>query len=178
MAGFDNNVMYADNVDFTGSTSPTAQVLNDGELLIGSTAAPNIQVGTLTGGTGVTISNGSGAITINATGGGFTGVDVTGTSQGMAVDTGYQANNAGLVTLTLPAAAAFGEVIRVAGLGAGGWTIAQNAGQTIHFGNQDTTTGVGGSLASTNRYDSLELLCSVANNEFTVLNSVGNLTVV
>ncbi len=48
MAGFDNNIMYADNVDFTGSVAPSAKVTTNGELLIGSTIAPNIQVGSLT----------------------------------------------------------------------------------------------------------------------------------
>src|SRR5690606_41586834 len=91
---------------------------------------------------------------------------------------GYRANNAGLVTLTLPVTAAVGTVIRVAGKGAGGWLIAQNAGQTIHFGVVDTSTGAGGSLASTLQYDSVELLCTVADTEWTVLSVIGNLTVV
>jgi hypothetical protein len=30
-----------------------------------------------------------------------------------------------------------------------GWQVAQNANQIIHFGSVNTTTGVGGSLAST-----------------------------
>jgi len=80
--------------------------------------------------------------------------------------------------LTLPATAIFGAVIQVAGKGAGGWKIAQNAGQTIHFGVTDTITGVGGSLASTVRYDCLELLCITANTDFVVTSVVGNLTVV
>lgn len=96
----------------------------------------------------------------------------------MVANNGYVANNAGLVTLTLPVTAAFGTVIRVAGKGAGGWIISQNAGQTIHFGSSDTTPGVGGSLASTLQYDSVELLCTVADTEWTVLSVIGNLTVV
>lgn len=96
----------------------------------------------------------------------------------MVANNGYVANNAGLVALTLPLTAAFGTVIRVAGKGAGGWLIAQNAGQTIHFGSSDTTPGVGGSLASTLQYDSVELLCTVADTEWTVLSVIGNLTVV
>ncbi len=69
MAGFDNDTMYADNVDFSGSATPSPQVLLDGQLLIGSTATPHIKVNTLTAGAGITITNGSGAITIAATGG-------------------------------------------------------------------------------------------------------------
>ena len=47
MAGFDNQVMFASNVDFSGDSSPSAKVTTNGQLLIGSTSAPNIQVGTL-----------------------------------------------------------------------------------------------------------------------------------
>lgn len=50
---------------------------------------------------------------------GFTWNEITGTSSGMAVNNGYIANNAGLVTLTLPASAALGSVIEVAGKGSG-----------------------------------------------------------
>lgn len=69
MAGFDNDTMYATNVDFSGSTSPAPTVTLNGQLLIGSTAAPNIRVGTLTAGAGITITNGAGSIQIAATGG-------------------------------------------------------------------------------------------------------------
>src|SRR5690554_3747116 len=96
----------------------------------------------------------------------------------MVANNGYVANNAGLVVLTLPLTAAFGTVIRVAGKGAGGWLIAQNAGQTIHFGVVDTSTGAGGSLASTDQYDAVELLCTEADTDWTVLSVIGNLTVI
>jgi hypothetical protein len=108
----------------------------------------------------------------------FAWTEVVGTSQAMAVNNGYIASNAGLVTLTLPGTAALGQIIRVAGKGSGGWQIAQNGGQTIHFGAANTTTGAGGSLASTNRYDSIELLCITADTDFVVLSSIGNITVV
>jgi hypothetical protein len=104
--------------------------------------------------------------------------DVTGTSSPMVANNGYLADNAGLVTLTLPATAAQFSMIQVAGNGAGGWTIAQNAGQSINFGTHTSTVGVGGSLSSTNRYDQVSLLCVVANTTWTVRNSVGNLTIV
>lgn len=105
-------------------------------------------------------------------------VDVTGTSQTIAPNTGYIADNAALCTLTLPATAAQGTVFRIAGNGAGGWLLAQNASQTVKFGNVATTAGVGGSLASTDAGDALECLCVVANNTWRVLSAVGNLTVV
>lgn len=104
--------------------------------------------------------------------------EVTGTTQSMAVNNGYILNNAGVVTATLPTTAALGTIIEVAGKGAGGWTIAQNASQLIHYGSQVTTTGAGGSLSSSNQYDSVKLLCTVANTTWTVLSSQGNLTYV
>ena len=104
-------------------------------------------------------------------------VTVTGTSQAMSVNTAYVANNAALVTLTLPATAALGTEMRVMGLGAGGWKIAQNASQLIHFGNTDTTTGVAGAISSKHRYDTLMIKCVVADTTFDVVASQGNFDV-
>lgn len=105
-------------------------------------------------------------------------VDVTGTTQAMAVNTGYIADNVALVTMTLPATAAQGTVLSVAGNGAGGWRIAQNALQSVKIGNQQTTVGVGGSLSSTNANDQLQLLCVVANTTWVTTSGWGNITVV
>lgn len=110
--------------------------------------------------------------------GGFTWTEVTGTSQSAAVNNGYIANNAGLVTVTIPTTAAVGSIVRVTGKGAGLWKLAQNASEIIHFGSTDTTTGTGGSITATNRYDCIEIQCIVADTEWVVLSSVGNLTVV
>ena len=67
MAGFDNDIMYATNVDFSSGNPVTGKVTTDGQLLIGSTAAPNIRVGSLTssGGT-VTITTGAGTINLES----------------------------------------------------------------------------------------------------------------
>ena len=73
------------------------------------------------------------------------------------------------VTLTLPSTAAVGNSVIVQGKGAGLFAIAQNSGQTIHFGNVNTTTGVGGSITATNQYDSLEIICITANTDWAVL---------
>lgn len=65
MAGFDNDVVYAANVDFRGVKPVVGQVTTDGQLLIGSTASPHIKVSTLTStDTSLTITNGSGTIDI------------------------------------------------------------------------------------------------------------------
>lgn len=150
--------------------------MTNGQLLIGNTGnAPS--VANLTAGSGITISNTAGGVTISSSGGGYSWTEVTGTSQPMSINNGYIANNAALVTLTLPVTAAVGDTVSVQGKGTGLFSIAQNVGQTIHFGAFDTTTGIGGSLTATNRYDSLELICITDNTDFAVLTgSQGNFT--
>jgi hypothetical protein len=64
--------------------------------------------------------------------------EVTGTAQQAVPNRGYLANHAAQVTITLPPAPAVGDVVRVTGVGAGGWKIAQNSGQGIrHWGIRD-----------------------------------------
>lgn len=105
--------------------------------------------------------------------------EVTGTSASMTTNRNYIASNAGLVTLTIPATFSVGDKVEITGKGAGGWLIAQAAGQQIHLGSSSTTIGVGGSLASTNRRDSLSLTGTVANTEWTVQGGPqGTITVV
>ena len=100
------------------------------------------------------------------------------TDQTAAINTGYIVNKGTLLTLTLPTTAAVGSVIRVSGMNAGLWKIAQNASEIIHFGKTDTTTGVGGYISSTLARDAVELVCCVANNEWNVISSIGNITIV
>ena len=102
-------------------------------------------------------------------------IDQTSTPVTMAANTIYSANNAGLTTLNMPATAAFGELFEVVGQGAGGWLIQMNAGQTANLNGSPTS--VAGSLASTNRYNCLKLMCTVANTTFTVVTSSGVITV-
>jgi hypothetical protein len=150
----------------------------NGQLWIGSTGT-NPSVGTITGGSGISVVNGPGTITVSQTGDDISWSEVTGTSQAIAVNSGYLTNNAALVTLTLPVTSALFTKINVVGKGSGGWKIAQNAGQSINLGITTTTTGTGGSLASTNQYDSIELICTVANTTWTqVVAPQGNITVV
>lgn len=133
----------------------------------------------LLGGPDVTVvgNPATNTLTINVASDNLMWNEVVGTSQAMAIHNGYITNNAGLVTLTLPVTASVGDIIRVTGKGAGGWEIAQNAGQQIFFGNQSTTIGATGGLSSTNQRDTCELVCITDDSEFNVISSIGNLTV-
>jgi len=141
--------------------------------------ANKVQISTNEGTSGqVLTSNGAGASPTFQTvaGGGISWSEVTANTT-MAVGTGSLANKATLLTLTLPATSAVGETVRVAGMNAGLWKVAQAANQYIKFGNQNTTTGTGGSLASVSTYDAVELVCIEANVGWVVVSSQGNITV-
>lgn len=99
--------------------------------------------------------------------------NVAGTTQAAAVNNGYIIGNAAQTTVTLPATAAVGSVIAIAGKGAGGWIMQANAGQTIHIGNQ--ATSVAGALTSSNQWDCVEVVCVTADTTWVVRNAVGNL---
>lgn len=118
---------------------------------------------TLTGGSGVTIAQSGNIIEISASATGISWNNITVTSAIMATNNAYQANNASLVTFTLPSTASFGDDLWVSGFGAGGWSIQQGANQQIIIGNQSTTLGSGGSLSSTKQNDGVQLYCAVQN---------------
>ena len=105
--------------------------------------------------------------------------EVTGTTQACAVNVGYILNHATtMVVATLPSTASVGDVVRIVGKGAAMWKVAQNASQYIRFAGLSTTTGTGGYLQAENAYDCVELLCTTANNGWTVISSIGNIVVV
>ena len=146
----------------------------------------------LHGATGVLASSGVGAVgevltsggagvtpAWAAAAGGFIWAVTTIDLAPMLINHGYITNKAVTAcNLALPTTAAVGILLEVAGMGATGWVISQAANQMIHFGTLTTTTGVGGSLASTADRDCVRLVCTVANLEFEVISSVGNVTVV
>jgi len=57
-------------------------------------------------------------------------------------NTGYKANSGAQVVITLPSDVAVGDVVRVSGVGTGGWKIAQNAGQSISATDIPSAIGV------------------------------------
>lgn len=97
---------------------------------------------------------------------------------------GYYLTNAAAVTLALPAVAVLGSQIYIATQDASaalaGFTITQNAGQYIQYGDNNSTVGVAGSLDGTNMGQvslTMQIICTQANTEFTIFscNFVPNL---
>ncbi len=82
MAGFTNDIMNCENMDFRGVKPIVGQFTANGQIPIGSAVSPNIRVNTLTAGTGVSITNGPGTITISLSGGGVAVEHLTGNSGG------------------------------------------------------------------------------------------------
>lgn len=140
-------------------------------------ATPSSHAFTIAGAGAVSTSGSGGTITIT-TAGIIQWAEETTTSRALLVNEGVVGNNAATITMTLPTTAAVGDQIKIVQKGAGAIKIAQNAGETIHFGSSDTTTGVGGYIQSTSQWDAVELVCVTANNDWAVLNSVGSWTIV
>jgi hypothetical protein len=106
-------------------------------------------------------------------------VEATNLTNIIAVNTEYTANNAAVVSLTLPTSASDGDKVKVNGKGAGGWRIdQQNAGHVIHYGALSTTVGPGGSLASATQFASISLVCITAPDVWEVQASAGTFTIV
>jgi hypothetical protein len=159
-----------------GDIQATAEPSN-GQILIGKTG-DFPQLGTLTAGAGISISNAAGSITITNTGAGAAWNFVDANVANMVVDNGYVCIAAGgNLTLGLPATAAQGTELEVALDGATSWTITQGAGQQIRLGNRETTAGAGGSLASMAQGDRVMLLCVTADTRWLAIGYNGNLTV-
>ena len=68
-------------------------------------------------------------------------IELTGGTTQAQSNTGYLANASTPVVISLPTSPALGDWVKVTGVGAGGWTIAQNPGQRIN------TRGLPGGMA-------------------------------
>ncbi len=179
------------------NASTLAQI-SSADIALTSTSSGPISVsaaGTLSlqGGSGINLPSLSAATTADVvyynsstgyisygvpSGGGMTWNNVVTATQAMAVGNGYVTNDtSSLVTYTLPATAAVGQIVDVVGNSSGGWVISQAAGQNIQIGSVSSTVGTGGSVASGNRYDCVSLICTVANTTFVSKSAVGNLTI-
>jgi len=152
----------------------------DGVLITSHVGVPSILANSGTAGWVLTANTAAPPSWQAAAAGGLVWSVIT-ADQSITVANGYICNKAGLLTLTLPASAAIGDIFEVTGINlAAGWKVGQNANQQVFFGNQSTTVGVGGSLASTAIRDSIKAVCVVsgASTVWNILTSIGNITVV
>jgi hypothetical protein len=92
----------------TGQTTYT-----DGQLLIGNSTGNTLAKATLTAGSGVSITNGSGSITISSTFGQPVVNVVTGTSQIAVTGNQYYLTNVATTTVTLPSSPSAGDTVWV-----------------------------------------------------------------
>jgi hypothetical protein len=145
--------------------------MTDGQVIIGSTAGQP-QAASIISGFGINVSPGPNSLTISSTsgGGGLAWSNVAGTSQTAAVNSGYVTANSSLTTVTLPATAALGSVIAVQGYGAGKWVIQAPGAQVVHIGSSASSGG--GSVSAANQYDSITLVCVVADSAWSLYGPV------
>ncbi len=158
----------------TGVDNGTATLTLGGSL---STVGAYTLAITLTADSAVTMPSSGTLATTDQTSGVLPLVVVSGTTQALSVNTAYVANNAGNCTMTLPATAAAGTEIQVQNF-LGGFTVAQNALQSITVGNVVSVAGTGGSVSSTALGDGFILKCVVANTKWLAYAVQGSLSVV
>lgn len=152
---------------------PTITTIN--QILYSSAA--NTVTGLATANNAVLVTDGSGVPSLNTSSQLLLSVDQTTSSITMTPNRAYIINNgASLVTLTLPAIAAIGTVIKIVGRSSGMWTIAQQVSQNIIIGAVSTTPGVAGSLSATNASDCVEIVNTNANMTWVVASHEGTLT--
>lgn len=118
MAGIRNEVIFGSNVDFTGAAIATPQVTVDGQLLIGSTIAPNIRIGTLTSTDGsVTFTYVTPNLDLSAssTATAYTPVTFVMSPYTVLATDAYLgvATSGGAITILLPNAPALGRIFQV-----------------------------------------------------------------
>jgi hypothetical protein len=130
----------------------------------------------IVGGPGISTVGSTNVITINASGGGFSWLEVTTTPTLLTANTGHYINTGALCTLTLPTTPNDDDIIRIVGVGAGGWKVNCGVGQQIIYGVLSSTVDTG-SLESSHRRDCVTLKY-LGSGVWEGIDSVGNLGVI
>ncbi len=170
-----HNLLVGGSSNAITSVAPSATT---GVAVVSQGAAADPAFGTVVvagGGTGATTAAGA-RTNLGINSGILTWTEVTGTSQAMAVNNGYIANNGSLVSLSLPTTAAVGDVVAVSGKGAGSFRITQAASQQIFSPDTSSTSGAGGYVDANTQYGSIELVCITANNIWEVRSCTSQFT--
>lgn len=141
----------------TGQTSYT-----DGQLLIGNSTGNTLTKAALTAGSGISITNGSGAITIASTGGGSSAITIsnkTGAYTVVAGDLGTIINcTSGTFTVSLTAAATLGS-----GFNCWVWNTSTTAADAITIDPNASETIDGGTTLILRRGEGLQIVCDGTN---------------
>jgi hypothetical protein len=166
--------IYNTNVGATAGV-----VLADSNGQLGGIAGTSSQV--LIGGTSpswgqVPLGSAVSGVLAPSNGGILPITEITGSPQAIAINNAYIASTAALLTFTLPAAATLGSRFQIIGKGAGFWQITQGAGQTVHSGGSSSTTGAGGTTTSSQQWASALFVCTTANTDWVIVESVGTIT--
>lgn len=141
-----------------------SSTMTNGQVIIGSTGGTPV-AGTLTAGSGISITNSTGSITISASSGELVWAANSNTSISAAIGNGYILTHSGATTVTLPTTFAVGSVIGIVGTSSS-WTMNIGAATNIiAFGNTYST-----SFASANNTDSIMLVATVANTTWAILS--------
>lgn len=151
----------------TSTGVPIWRAVTDGQLIIGSSSSQPIAAN-ITPGTGISIVNGANSITINATGGGQTWLDASGTFTA-AANTGYFLTAAS--TPTLPLAPAQGTVCEFAVVATATMTITAGVGEFIRLDGAVSAaagTAVAGTIGNT-----IELVYRTVGTTWWATSSVG-----
>ncbi|MDB6026434.1 MAG: hypothetical protein JWM68_2657, partial [Verrucomicrobiales bacterium] len=128
-----NSITAASAVSVSGSiaASQVSGILNASQI-------PNLDASKITGGT--LTGNGAGLTNLQGV---FAWQNSFGTNLQAASNKGYiLTNNIAQVVVTLPAFPSFGDVVRVSGVGTGGWKIMPNTNQSVLGANFSSLIGV------------------------------------
>lgn len=136
---------------------------------IGTSGAKTINIGNTTGATAITFSG-----TVF-----YPSLNITGTTANLIPGVIHVINSGvSLCSVTLPTTCPLGTIITLVGFASGGWIILQNSGQSINSTASSTTTGITGTLASSNRYNCVQLECITADTTWVIKSFTGTLTFV
>jgi hypothetical protein len=154
-------------------TAAITQLANatNGQLPIGSTGADPV-LATITAGTGITVTNGAGSITIAANGAGFPYTDES-TSFSAVSNNGYFVT--GTATATMPASPSQGDRITFILDTTNVLTVTANTGQVLRIGS--TVSASAGTAASNARGDSVTFIYRSSDTAWIAMSVVGTWTV-
>lgn len=169
-----NSSLTAHGVVISEGTSPFAATAagTNGQVLLGSTGA-DPAFGTLTTSTGILFTTGAAALAINVQHNGFA-ITAASTGGSLVAQNAYNVAQAAQTSFALPATATIGDtfIITSATGNTSGWIITQGASQEIWAHTSHTTSGATGTLAGA-IHDTVVLMCTVTNLEFTIIGGTG-----